>query len=525
MNPPRGAETSNHVVADQSEVLDWLAAPETYGNGVQQVERIDTHGAAVFLAGERAYKVKRAVKYPYMDFSTLDRRQAACEREVALNRRTAPDLYLAAEPIVRAQDGTLQIGGPGETVEWLVLMRRFDQDGLCDRLAQRGLLTPALARALAQEVASLHDAAEVLSGADAKGGGAAGMRAVIEENAAEFAERPDLFPGANELADATAHAFDTVAARLDARLAEGLVRRCHGDLHLRNICVIDGRPTIFDCIEFNDAIACIDVFYDLAFLLMDLEHRALRPLANLVLNRYLQVRDDIGGLATLPLFLSVRAAVRAKVSVSMADSQADKKAKGPLHAEARAYMAEAKRSLAPAPPRLVAIGGLSGTGKTTLARELAPKIEPAPGALHLRSDVLRKRLAGVDELTRLPPDSYTPEASAQVYATLIEQARVALIAGHCVVVDAVYAKPQERAEIEDLARACGVTFTGIWLEAPETTLIERVAQRHGDASDATAPVVRAQQDYDLGAIAWTRIDASADLNNMATQAGRRIGVA
>ena len=303
-------EGPSHVVADQSEILDWLAAPETYGNGIQQVERIDTHGAIVFLAGERAYKVKRAVKYPYMDFSTLDRRQAACEREIALNRRTAPDLYLVAESIVRARDGTLQFGGPGETVEWLVLMRRFDQDGLCDRLAQRGLLTLALARALAQEVASLHDAAEVLSGSAAKGGGAAGIRAVIDDNAAEFAELPDLFPGANELATSTAHALDTVAARLDARLAEGLVRRCHGDLHLRNICVIDGHPTIFDCIEFNDAIACIDVFYDLAFLLMDLEHRELRALGNLVLNRYLQLRDDIGGLATLPLFLSVRAAVR-----------------------------------------------------------------------------------------------------------------------------------------------------------------------------------------------------------------------
>jgi aminoglycoside phosphotransferase family enzyme/predicted kinase len=527
MTTPEKDETSSaeglsHVVADQSEVLAWLAAPETYGTGVRAVERIDTHGAIVFLAGDRAYKIKRAVKYPYMDFSTLARRQAACEREVALNRRTAPDLYLAAEPIVRMQGGILQIGGPGETVEWLVLMRRFDQDGLCDRLAQRGLLTPALARALAEEVAGLHDAAEVLSLGDAKGGGAAGMRAVIDENAAEFAERPDLFPGASDLAEATARALDTVKQQLDTRIAAGLVRRCHGDLHLRNICVIDGRPTIFDCIEFNDAIACIDVFYDLAFLLMDLEHRDLRPLANLVLNRYLELRDDIGGLAALPLFLSVRAAVRAKVSISMADIQSEKPATDKLHAEARAYMAEAKRYLTPAAPRLVAIGGLSGTGKTTLARELAPKIEPAPGALHLRSDVLRKRLAGVDELKRLPPESYTPEANAQVYATLIERARAALNAGHSVIVDAVYAKPQERAAIEDLARACGAPFAGIWLEAPQATLIARVTQRRGDASDATAPVVRAQQAYDLGEISWTRVDASAGLSEMAAQAGRVI---
>lgn len=524
MKTPHGAESSSHVVADQGEVLAWLAAPETYGPEVREVERIDTHGAIVFLAGDRAHKVKRAVKYPYMDFSTLDRRKLACEREIALNRRTAPDLYLTAEPIVRALDGALQIGGPGETVEWLVLMRRFDQDGLCDRLAQRGLLTPALARTLAEEVASLHDTAEVLSGGKAKGGGAAGMRAVIDENAAEFAERPALFPGSDKLAAATTRALDSVAELLDARLAAGLVRRCHGDLHLRNICVIEEHPTIFDCIEFNDAIACIDVFYDLAFLLMDLDHRGLRPLANLVLNRYLQVRDDIGGLATLPLFLSVRAAVRAKVSISIADIQTEKSAKERLHAEARAYLAKAKQYLAPARPRLVAIGGLSGTGKTTLARELAPRIEPAPGAMHLRSDVLRKRLAGVDEFTRLPTEAYTAEASAQVYAALIKDAGTALNAGHSVVVDAVYARPQERAAIEDLACACGVHFAGIWLEAPETTLIERVTQRRGDASDATAPVVRTQQTYDLGEIKWTRIDATASLDDMAAQVEREIGL-
>ena len=296
------------------------------------------------------------------------------------------------------------MGGAGDVVEWLVEMKRFAQDGLCDRLAQKGRLTPELMRALADEVATFHEAAEPLSGSAAAGGGGGGLRAVIDENLSELAERPDLFPGAEvaTFTEASHRALGRVEALLDERLAQGLVRRCHGDLHLRNICVIDGRPTIFDAIEFNDAIACIDVLYDLAFLLMDLYHRGLRPYANLVLNRYLQHRDDLPGLAAMPLFLSVRAAVRAKVSISMAASQARPDAARRLADEAEVYFLGARAYLESPPPRLIAVGGLSGTGKTCLARELAPGIGAPPGALHLRSDVLRKTRLGVDELTRLP---------------------------------------------------------------------------------------------------------------------------
>lgn len=509
---------STHVVADQSEVAAWLADPKTYGTDVDQVERIDTHGAMVFLAGDRVYKIKRAVRFPYMDFSTLARRRTACQREVTLNRRTAETLYLGAEPIVRAPGGGLQIGGQGEAVEWLVIMRRFDQANLCDRLAQAGRLTPELMRALADEIVALHEGAEPISEAETHGGGASGLRTVIEANAADLAERPDLFPESGSLEAASLRALDEVAPLLDARLRAGLVRRCHGDLHLRNICVIDGRPTIFDCIEFNDTISCIDVIYDLAFLLMDLEHRGLRRLANVVFNRYIQRRDDIGGLAALALFLSVRAAVRAKVSVSMAAAQDDPGTAARLHGEAQAYEAAARAYLDPAAPRLVAVGGLSGTGKTSLAGQIAPDLGAPPGALHLRSDVLRKRLAGVDELTRLPSDAYTPQASADVYAGLLERARATLQGGHSVVVDAVYARPEERAALEAMSAALAVPFTGLWLEAPRDVLVARVTERHGDASDATARIVRAQESYDLGEIGWARIDASRGRAEMAAQA-------
>ncbi len=519
---PRAPELPKHVVAAQGESAKWLGDPRNHGPGVTSVERIDTHGAMVFLAGERAYKVKRAVKYPYMDFSTLALRHAACVREVALNRRTAPSLYLAAEPLVRRADGALAIGGPGEAIEWMVVMRRFDQANLGDRLARAGKLSAAMMADLADEIAALHEAAEPVAGQNAAagktGGGAAGLRAVIVENAAEMTARPDLFPDAPRLEAATLRALGQVVVLLDARLEGGLVRRCHGDLHLRNICVIEGRPVIFDCIEFNDAIACIDVLYDLAFLLMDLERRGLCAFANIVLNRYLQRRADIAGLAALPLFLSVRAAVRAKVSASMVASQTDAEVRNRLHDDARAYAAAAMAYLAPAPARLVAVGGLSGTGKTALSRALAPGLGAPPGALHLRSDVLRKSLADVGELTRLPSAAYTAQASQEVYDAMLDRARTALGAGRAVVLDAVYARPEERVAAENLAAELGVPFAGLWLEAPQKVQLQRVEHRRGDASDATAPVLRAQQDYDLGKIAWTRIDAARDLAAVAVAA-------
>ena len=347
---------------------------------------------------------------------------------------------------------------------------------------------------------------------------------MIEENLSELGARPDLFPPGDVAAFARTSraALKRHAALLDGRLATGFVRRCHGDLHLRNICVIDGRPRIFDAIEFNDAIACIDVLYDLAFLIMDLEHRGLRGHANLVLNRCLQHEAEVADLAALPLFLSVRAAVRAKVSISMADSQSDALTNQALYDEAGAYFRAARAYLEPAPPRLLAVGGLSGTGKTSLARELAPHLGAPSGALHLRSDVLRKALAGVTELSHLPPESYGAAASRRVYAELLRRARTALGAGRAVIVDAVYAKPEERAAIEAVARDLGVPFHGLWLECPEDVMIARVAGRRADASDAAPEVVRRQLGYDIGAITWHRLDASDAPEAVAAAAKRTL---
>lgn len=519
-----GDPSASGEQSGQAPVIAFLSEPAAYGADVDQVSRIDTHGAIVFLAGTRAYKMKRAVRYPYMDYGTLARRRAMCEREIALNRRTAPELYLAATPVVRTAAGGLAIGGDGEPVEWLVVMRRFEQEALGSHLAEAGGWTLPLLERTADAIAAFHEAAEVDEAARRAGDGAARLGAVIAENLEELRERPDIFAPSDieRLADDSDSALAALAPLLDQRAAAGLVRHCHGDLHLRNICVIDGAPRLFDAIEFNDAIACIDVLYDLAFLLMDFYRRGLAAEGNAVFNRYLLRRDDLEGLRALPLFLATRAAVRAKVSVSMAAHASEGDERDALHRDARAYLEAALRYLEPRPPCLVAIGGLSGTGKTTLARRLAPALGAAPGAVHLRSDTLRKLLAGADPLARLPASAYTRETSAQVYAELGDRAGRALRAGAAVVVDAVFAAPAERAAIAREARAADVPFLGLWLDAPGETLCDRVASRRHDASDATASVVRTQLGYDVGRIDWARIDAGGGAEETYAAALRKL---
>jgi hypothetical protein len=502
------------TAADQRDVIDFLSRPDTHGGAA--VERIDTHGAIVFLAGDRAYKLKRAVRFPYMDYSTRERRRAMCEAELALNRRTAPMLYEAVVPVTHA-GGRLRVGGEGEAVDWLVVMRRFDQAGLFDRLAARRALTPALMQVLAAEIAAFHAAAA----RRADHGGTAGMSWVVDGNragfaAAEFAAASRAAAGRFDAACRAALA--RAAPLLDARREGGFVRHCHGDLHLRNICLIDGRPVLFDAIEFNERVACIDMLYDFAFLLMDLERRDLRALGNIAFNSYLEQSCDRGGLAALPLFLACRAGVKAQTTAAGARAQSDSGRKAALMDEAEACLALGERFLAPLPARLVAIGGLSGTGKSTVARHVAPLLGAAPGAVVLRSDVLRKQLAGVAATTRLAPEAYTPAAARQVYDALIREARAVAASGHAVIVDAVFARSEERFAVEAAAREAGVAFSGLWLEAPAALLEARIGGRRGDASDATAAVLRRQLAYDLGPIAWHRVDAAAEPGEVAARA-------
>ena len=470
---------------NQDDVIAFLSRPETYGIS-GPVETITTHISQVFLAGERVYKLKRAVRFPYLDFTDPVRRKRACEDELRLNRRTAPNLYLEIATVARADDGTLALDGAGETVDWLVVMRRFDQECLFDRLAQADKLTRAHIEELAESVSRFHAEAEV----DRARGGATAMAAIAR----------DLEGGLEaEVAKA--------AAQIDGRRDAGFVRRCHGDLHLRNIVLLDGRPTPFDCIEFNDDFAVIDVMYDLAFLLMDLEHRDLRELSNALMNRTIDLSGDVEGVALLPLFMAIRAAVRASVS----------KAQG-LGDDVHTFTELRSKLMAPSAAVLIAVGGLSGSGKSTLARALAPGIGRPPGALVVRSDTTRKRLAGAGLTERLDTNAYTPESARAVYTAMIAIAKAALEAGHSVVLDAVFAKPEERDAARGLAKGVNVPFHGLWLDTPLAERERRIGGRIGDASDATAEVARAQESYELGRMDWHRLDAAQDLKTLKDQA-------
>jgi aminoglycoside phosphotransferase family enzyme/predicted kinase len=492
------------IVEDQKDVITFLSRPESYGvDG--PVERIDTHGAVVFLAGDRAYKLKRAVKFPYMDYSTAARRRAMCEAELAINRRTAPDHYLAVLPITR-EVGGFRLGGDGEAADWVVVMRRFDQAGLFDRLAAAGRLDAAVMRRLAGIIAHFHGRAEPRP----DHGGRSETARVIDGLEQSFGEVASDFIAADiaRVIDGLRAADERQGDLLDARREAGLVRHCHGDLHLRNICLIDGEPVLFDAIEFNDEIAVIDVLYDLSFLLMDLEHRGLRRFANIVLNGYLVGAGGHDGLALMPMFLAMRAAIRGLVTATAARSQVDPRLAAAQKGEAADYLRLAANFLVPPPPAMIAVGGFSGSGKTTLAYRLAPDLGRPPGAVVIRSDEVRKEIMGVDPLHRLGPEGYLPEVSARVYATLYRRAAVVLESGQAAICDGVFDRPQDRDAAETVARDAGAPFTGLWLDAPTDVIMRRADTRHGDASDATAAIVRRQLEHDPGTIGWRRIDAS-----------------
>ena len=360
---------------DQSEVLSFSNDPKTCA-AAGPIRRIDTHGAVVFLVGDDAYKVKRAVRFPFMDFSALEKRRAACEAEISVNKLNAPKIYLETIPIVQTPFG-LSIGGAGEIVEWAVHMRRFDEEATLDRIAKREELSTNLIARLVGAILRSHQRGPRRD----DGPATESLRLYLDQNEAAFAADPDLFDP-SRARDLTRDARAALAAVKDLLLArgeKGYVRGCHGDLHLRNIALIHGEPTLFEAVEFDGAIATGDVLYDLAFLLMDLEERRSHPAANLLLNRYLWGSDEahLTGLAALPIFLSIGSAIRAKV-VAAGLPHLEGETRVTAAAEARRHFWFAKEFLKPQPAWLVAVGGLSGTGKSALAGKFAPLLGRAP---------------------------------------------------------------------------------------------------------------------------------------------------
>jgi aminoglycoside phosphotransferase family enzyme/predicted kinase len=453
---------------------------------------VETHISAVFVGAGRALKLKKAVALGFLDFTRLEDRERFCRRELALNAPAAPGLYHGVHPLTRGPDGALRLGGGGPPEEWVLEMAALDPADFLDVVAARGGLDGAMQDDLADALAALHATLPPVE-VDAP----LAMAEVVAGNRA--AARAAGLPAWR--VDAWATLAGEAAARLGpviaARAAEGRVRRCHGDMHLANLVLWQGHPVPFDALEFDEALATIDTGYDLAFLLADLDMRVGRAAANRVLNRYVARSGDAGLLAPLPLWLSLRAVIRAHCIQRTGGD-------GLPHLEA------AERWLAPPPPRILAVGGLPGSGKSRLSRALAPEAGAAPGALVLRSDEIRKRRHGVAPEQRLPATAYASGESEAVYAEVMAMAEAAARAGHSVIVDATFLDPLLRAGIEAAAGRAGAGFTGLWLEAPLDVLRARVAARTGDASDAGVAVLEQAAMAGTGPIGWARLDATRD---------------
>ena len=493
--PQRGAEEVIEKVA----LIDALRRPECYPHPVGVVELVETHISWVLLAGDYAYKLKKPVDFGFLDFSTLTARRHFCEEELRLNRRLAPQLYLDVVAIT-GSEAAPRIGGTGTALEYAVKMRRFRREGELDNLAERGALREEHVDALAATIARFHAQAQVAPPDGAFGTPQAALAPCI----ANFDQLSRLHLPAGmaarlqRLHQWTLDEHERRRALIARRLAQGRVRECHGDLHLGNIVLIDGTPTVFDALEFNPALRWIDVISEVAFTVMDLEHRGRHDFAQRFLDDYLAHSGDYTGVALLPFYLVYRALVRTKVAALRSRQPGD--AEGHRHAEAdtleiERHLGLAERFAAPRSPRLLLTHGVSGSGKSHVAMRLL-----ALGDwIRLRSDVERKRLAGLAAQSRggcgIDTGLYTPEMTGRTYERLLALAEWVLDAGDPVIVDAAFLRDEQRRAFIALARAREVDWTILRTSAPEPVLRERIVRRAAqgaDPSDATPEVLARQ---------------------------------
>jgi aminoglycoside phosphotransferase family enzyme/predicted kinase len=468
-----------------------LLQSSAYSHAVGPVVHLETHISHVFLAGDYAYKIKKPVNFGFLDFTTLDKRRAACEDEVRLNRRLAPGIYLGVVPVCR-QRGRLALtphgcGRDAHAVEYAVQMRRMPQDGLLDRLAAHSQLQLAYMTDIAQQVADFHDRAARGPEIEQYGHLERISAPVMQnfEQTAPFIGRVVTAEQHRTLRAATEANLAMHSNRFAERVRAHRIVDGHGDLHLRNMCLMDGRVVIFDCIEFNPALRAGDVMSDIAFLTMDLDHRRLPAHANRFLNEYLEHSHDYTGLPLLDFYQAYRACVRAKVSCFELEQDAG------LANEARAYFNLAERYFLPRTGGILITCGVSGSGKTSAARAAVQEL----GGVMVRSDAVRKHLAGVPLMQRGDAALYTPAMTVRTYTTLLDHARTIVASGRWAIVDAVHARRNERLAVAALAHELQVPFGTLYCEAPHEELVRRLEQRTAnpnDISDADVAVLEQQ---------------------------------
>lgn len=480
------------IPAAQADVAAFL-------RGLADGDPVETHISAVFLGQQTAWKLKKAVRLDFLDFTGIADRHLLLLRELVLNAASAPGLYRDVVMVRRGPDGSLRFGtaedDASDAVDWVLRMARVPSGHFLEAIAEAGRLDDRLLDQVGDAVAIDHEQREIVD--------RDGMAILVKTvdgitRAARDAGLP--FSAISAWAEAILPALSKLDAWQANRGLAGLVRRTHADLHLGNLCLWHGKPVPFDALEFDEDMASTDVAYDLAFLLMDLDQRVGGRVANRVFNRFVARTGDAGSAAAMAPFLSMRAMIRAHV-------QARRGA-----ADAGAYMKAADAYLAPEPePPIIAIGGLQGAGKTTLARSLAPSCGPAPGALVLRSDEQRKRLWRVAPETRLPATAYAPANQSRVNTILLAMLRAACSvrnASPAVILDATFLDIEFRQMVETTAAALGRRFLGIWLHADVRALEGRLEARRGDASDATVTVLRDAARADPGPGDWLPVPSA-----------------
>ena len=477
-----------------SRALTALLDGRAYPHAAAAVQLIETHISWVLLAGEFAYKIKRPVRYDFVDLRDLERRKFFCEEELRLNRRFAPELYLQVCAIV-ATDGNARIDGPGEPIEYGVRMHRFDRAHELDQLLATRQIQPSELEDFGRTLALIHARLPAASAA-APWGEAEAIAAAVLRNLDESVAAAAVFGNGAEilaLRDPLREGLAALAPTMAARRADGRVRECHGDLHAGNLVRIGGRMLAFDCIEFEPAFRWIDVADEIAFLLSDLTAREQPLHAHAFRGGYLAQSGDYHACRVLAVYCAHRALVRAKVA-SLTAREAAPALQAELRAEHRRLIACACAALAARRPRLLLMCGLSGAGKTWVARGLAPPLN----AVHLRSDVERKRRAGLGERdhsgSQLASGLYSPQATASLYGHLARCAEDALRGGCNVIVDASFLRRSERSAFRELARRLGASLQLVHCHAPQRALQARVMARQRAQQDAS--------EADLAVLDW-----------------------
>lgn len=486
--------TSQH--GRSAALIDALARPEAYPHPVNGIERLETHISWVLLAGEYAYKIKKPVDLGFLDFRTLEQRRICCETELRLNRRLAPQLYLAVVPVGGTADAPV-IGGAGVPIEYAVKMKRFDQSLLASRQLQQDGLSPGVIERFARRIADFHADTAVASADDAYG-----LPGAIESQAVDnFRQIEGMGTGGvavrtlASLRSWSAATLSALAPVLARRKAAGRVRECHGDLHLGNVVLDQGELIAFDCIEFSAELRWIDVISEVAFFAMDIVDRGREDLAWRFVNSYLEASGDYEGVRVLRYYMVYRALVRAKVHGLRARQTGNAPERSRLMAACHGYIALAGRFADQIRPAVIAMHGFSGSGKSAVSSALLASLP----AVRIRSDVERKRLHGMKPTDRdeaaMGAGIYGDGVTADVYERLNMLGSAILESGYSLVLDATFLQRSQRDGARRLAAAYGAPFLLADCVAPSAVLFDRVAARARDgtdASDAGVAVLRGQ---------------------------------